>query len=333
MVELNNEILIEQENIVEAILFMMGESVGLDTLAIALESNKDVAFEACERLVYKYQTEYTDRGMKVIRINDRYQMVSNNKYFKNLVLVASNPQKPVITEAVLETLSIIAYKQPITKPEIEDIRGVKSDFACNRLLEYGLIEEKGRLDTPGRPIQFGTTEEFMLRFGLTTLDDLPNLSPIREEEIKNEVEKELTKTLGEPVFINDNDKNEDIKDTKKIPDNDINKDSIDDSTGKVDTDNNASNDDKTNDTKESINKNISIEDDKENNNLNSYINEDYKEDNINNNNTSNSKDEYTQINYNSKEITIDDDNNNDDFENPNIQMSSSNIEIEGEGAQ
>ena len=333
MVELNNEILIEQENIVEAILFMMGESVGLDTLAIALESNKDVAFEACERLVYKYQTEYTDRGMKVIRINDRYQMVSNNKYFKNLVLVASNPQKPVITEAVLETLSIIAYKQPITKPEIEDIRGVKSDFACNRLLEYGLIEEKGRLDTPGRPIQFGTTEEFMLRFGLTTLDDLPNLSPIREEEIKNEVEKELTKTLGEPVFINDNDKNEDIKDTKKIPDDDINTDSIDDSTGKVDTDNNVSNDDKTNDTKEPINRNISIEDDKENNNLNSYINEDYKEDNINNNNTSNSKDEYTQINYNSKEITIDDDNNNDDFENPNIQMSSSNIEIEGEGAQ
>ena len=333
MVELNNEILIEQENIVEAILFMMGESVGLDTLAIALESNKDVAFEACERLVYKYQTEYTDRGMKVIRINDRYQMVSNNKYFKNLVLVASNPQKPVITEAVLETLSIIAYKQPITKPEIEDIRGVKSDFACNRLLEYGLIEEKGRLDTPGRPIQFGTTEEFMLRFGLTTLDDLPNLSPIREEEIKNEVEKELTKTLGEPVFINDNDKNEDIKDTKKIPDDDINKDSIDDSTGKDDTDNNVLNDDKTNDTKEPINRNISIEDDKENNNFNSYINEDYKEDDINNNKTNNSKDEYTQINYNSKEITIDDDNNNDDFENPNIQMSSSNIEIEGEGAQ
>lgn len=196
--------LLEQENIIESILFMMGESVTVDTLATAIESTVDVAKEAAERLYEKYQNEYKDRGMKVIKLGSKYQMVSNNKYFKNLVLVASHPQKPVITESILETLSIIAYKQPITKPEIEHIRGVKSDYACNRLLEYGLIEEKGRQETAGRPILFGTTEEFMLRFGIESLDDLPILDATRFAELETEVEKELSESLGEPVVI-DND--------------------------------------------------------------------------------------------------------------------------------
>ena len=197
----SNYSLLEQENIIESILFMMGESVSVDTLATAIESTVDVAKEAAERLYTKYQNEYQDRGMKVIKLGSKYQMVSNSKYFKNLVLVASHPQKPVITESILETLSIIAYKQPISKPEIEHIRGVKSDYACNRLLEYGLIEEKGRLETAGRPILFGTTEEFMLRFGIESLDDLPILDATKFAEIESEVEKELTETLGEPVVI------------------------------------------------------------------------------------------------------------------------------------
>lgn len=197
----SNYTLLEQENIVESILFMMGESVSVDTLATAIESTVDVAKDAAERLYNKYQNEYQDRGMKVIKLGSKYQMVSNNKYFKNLVLVASHPQKPVITESILETLSIIAYKQPISKPEIEHIRGVKSDYACNRLLEYGLIEEKGRLETAGRPILFGTTEEFMLRFGIESLDELPILDATKFAEIENEVEKELSESLGEPVVI------------------------------------------------------------------------------------------------------------------------------------
>lgn len=193
---------IEQENIIESILFMMGESVSAETLAIAIEDTVDNAKIAADRLYLKYQNEYSERGMKVIKLENRYQMVSNNKYFKNLVLVASNPQKPVITESILETLSIIAYKQPISKPEIENIRGVKSDYAVNRLMEYGLIEEKGRLETPGRPIIFGTTEEFMLRFGIESLDDLPLLDATRFAEIEREAEVELTEQLGEPVFLN-----------------------------------------------------------------------------------------------------------------------------------
>lgn len=197
----SNYSLLEQENIIESILFMMGESVSVDTLATAIESTVDVAKEAADRLYNKYQNEYQDRGMKVIKLGSKYQMVSNNKYFKNLVLVASHPQKPVITESILETLSIIAYKQPITKPEIEHIRGVKSDYACNRLLEYGLIEEKGRQETAGRPILFGTTEEFMLRFGIESLDDLPILDATQFAELESEVEKELSESLGEPVVI------------------------------------------------------------------------------------------------------------------------------------
>lgn len=227
---------LEQENIIESILFMMGESVSLDTLATAIESNVDVAKNAAERLYNKYQNEYQDRGMKVIKLGTKYQMVSNNKYFKNLVLVASQPKKPVITESILETLSIIAYKQPISKPEIENIRGVKSDYACNRLLEYGLIEEKGRLETAGRPIIFGTTEEFMLRFGIESLDDLPALDPTRFAELETEVEKELTESLGEPVIIDkdkytenvvSNIKNSTLEtDTSDINDSEFNNDDV-----------------------------------------------------------------------------------------------------------
>ena len=217
--------LLEQENIIESILFMMGESVSVDTLATAIESSVDVAKDAAERLYNKYQNEYQDRGMKVIKLGNKYQMVSNNKYFKNLVLVASHPQKPVITEAILETLSIIAYKQPISKPEIEHIRGVKSDYACNRLLEYGLIEEKGRLDTAGKPILFGTTEEFMLRFGIESLDDLPILDATKFAEIESEVEKELSETLGEPVVIDKNKYAEEVtKNLKNINDTDTDTD-------------------------------------------------------------------------------------------------------------
>ncbi|MCQ2609494.1 MAG: SMC-Scp complex subunit ScpB, partial [Lachnospiraceae bacterium] len=219
----------EQEQIVEAILFMMGDSVTVDTLATALSKDHDIALAAVERLIQKYETDYKDRGMKVIRINHKYQMVANNKYFQNLVLVASKPQKPVLTDAVLETLSIIAYKQPITKPEIEDIRGVKSDFAVNRLIEYGLVEEKGRLEAPGRPIILGTTEEFLLRFGLESTDDLPILPPTREAEIQTEVEKELTETLGEPVHVDkedidakeENDADKDINENAEEKNDDV----------------------------------------------------------------------------------------------------------------
>ena len=105
--------------------------------------------------------------------------------------MASTPKKQVLTEVMLETLSIIAYKQPVTKLEIEKIRGVKSDHAVNRLIEYNLVYEVGRMDAPGRPALFATTEEFLRRFGVGSTDDLPTMNPEQAEEIKAEVEEEL----------------------------------------------------------------------------------------------------------------------------------------------
>lgn len=105
-------------------------------------------------------------------------------------MLQSKPRRYTLTDVLLETLSIVAYRQPVTKLEIEKIRGVKSDHAVNKLVEYGLIEEAGRLDAPGRPILFGTTEEFLRRFSLQSLEELPTLDQDQIEHFKEEAEDE-----------------------------------------------------------------------------------------------------------------------------------------------
>ena len=119
------------------------------------------------------------------------QMCTRARFYENLIRVASAPKKQVLTDVVLETLSIIAYKQPVTKMEIEKIRGVKSDHAVNRLVEYNLVYEAGRLDAPGRPALFATTEEFLRRFGIGSTEDLPEPDPEQIEEFKQDAENEL----------------------------------------------------------------------------------------------------------------------------------------------
>ena len=104
--------------------------------------------------------------------------------YEYLIRVAKQPKKYTLTDVLLETLSIIAYKQPVTKLEVEKIRGVKSDHAVNKLVEYNLVCEKGRLDAPGKPILFGTTEEFLRRFDIRSVDDLPSLNPEQVESFK-----------------------------------------------------------------------------------------------------------------------------------------------------
>ena len=104
-------------------------------------------------------------------------MCTKPEMYEALIRVAKQPRKQVLTDVLMETLSIIAYKQPITKSEIERIRGVKSDFAVNKLVEYELVQEVGRMDTPGRPLLFGTTEEFLRRFGVESADSLPMVNP------------------------------------------------------------------------------------------------------------------------------------------------------------
>ena len=180
----------EQEAVLEAVLFTMGRSVELSQLAAAIGQSRETAAKAMERLSRRYE-ESGACGMQILHLEDSYQMCTKSKYYENLIQVASAPKKQVLTEVMLETLSIIAYKQPVTKLEIEKIRGVKSDHAVNRLIEYNLVYEAGRLDAPGRPALFATTEEFLRRFGVGSTEDLPSMNPEQREEIKAAVEEEL----------------------------------------------------------------------------------------------------------------------------------------------
>ena len=180
----------EQEAVLEAVLFTMGRSVELSQLAAAIGQSRETAAKAMERLSRRYE-ESGACGMQILHLEDSYQMCTKSKYYENMIQVASAPKKQVLTEVMLETLSIIAYKQPVTKLEIEKIRGVKSDHAVNRLIEYNLVYEAGRLDAPGRPALFATTEEFLRRFGVGSTEDLPSMNPEQREEIKAEVEEEL----------------------------------------------------------------------------------------------------------------------------------------------
>ena len=184
------------EAIVEAVLFTMGNSVELRQLAAAIDQSERIARRVVESLQKRYQAE--NRGIQIIELDNSFQMSTKAKYYENLIRVAAAPKKHVLTEVVLETLSIIAYKQPVTKIEISKIRGVSSDHAVNRLVEYGLVYEVGRLDAPGRPALFATTEEFLRRFGVGSLVDLPSMNPEQEEEIAQEVEQELQMKLVLP---------------------------------------------------------------------------------------------------------------------------------------
>ena len=177
------------EAIVEAVLFTMGNSVELRQLATAIDQSEKIAEKVVQSLQKRYAAE--NRGMQIIELEKSYQMCTRSEYYENLIRVASAPKKQILTEVVLETLSIIAYKQPVTKTEISKIRGVSSDHAVNRLIEYGLVYEAGRMDAPGRPALFATTEEFLRRFGVGSMVDLPTINPEQEEEIKQEVEEEL----------------------------------------------------------------------------------------------------------------------------------------------
>lgn len=182
------------EAVVEAVLFAMGKSVEIRQLAAAIGGEESEAKAAALRLKRRYDGE--KRGIQVIELEDSFQMCTRAEYYENLIKVASVPQKHVLTDVVLETLSIIAYKQPVTKMEIEKIRGVKSDHAVNRLVEYNLVYEVGRMDAPGRPALFATTEEFLRRFGIGSAQNLPTPDPEAVAEIKLAVEEEL-KESGE----------------------------------------------------------------------------------------------------------------------------------------
>lgn len=176
------------QGVIEAILFTMGESVELERIAAAIEHDEETTRKLINGLIDQYAEE--GRGIRIIELDRSYQMCTKKEMYEYLIRIAKQPKRYVLTDVLLETLSIIAYKQPVTKLEIEKIRGVKSDHAVNKLVEYGLVEEVGRLDAPGRPLLFGTTEEFLRRFSVQSLDELPTLDPVRMEQFKEEAEDE-----------------------------------------------------------------------------------------------------------------------------------------------
>lgn len=175
--------------IIESILFTMGSSVALERIAKAMELDEEQVKNLLDELAEEYEKE--DRGMRIIELEGAYQMCTSQNTYEYLIRIAKQPKKHILTDVLLETLSIIAYKQPITKAEIEKIRGVSCDHAVSKLVEYNLVMELGRLDAPGRPMLFGTTEEFLRSFGIHSLEDLPEMNPVQVEEFKQEAEAEI----------------------------------------------------------------------------------------------------------------------------------------------
>lgn len=181
------------QGVIEAILFTMGESVELNRIASVIEHDEETTRKIIHSMMDEYDAE--NRGIQIIELDNAFQMCTKKVMYEYLIRIAKQPKRYVLTDVVLETLSIIAYKQPVTKLEIEKIRGVKTDHAVNKLVEYGLVEEVGRLDAPGRPLLFGTTEEFLRRFGVQSLDELPTLDSEQIEHFKEEAEDEAQLTL------------------------------------------------------------------------------------------------------------------------------------------
>ena len=174
---------------IEAILFTMGNSVELDKIAMAVGLDKENVRDIIQEMIQEYNSD--DRGIKIIELDNAFQLCTKKEYYENLIKVAKAPKKQVLSEALLETLSIIAYKQPVTRLEIEKIRGVSSEKAINRLMEFDLCKELGRLDEAGRPMLLGTTEEFLRVFGVQSIDELPVISEDLVEKFKDEAELEL----------------------------------------------------------------------------------------------------------------------------------------------
>ncbi|MBQ6093991.1 MAG: SMC-Scp complex subunit ScpB [Lachnospiraceae bacterium] len=179
----------EAEPVFEAILFAMGDSVEISKLADAVGMDVRATKKVLKKMEERYQK--SDRGIQLSWFENAVQLSTKPETYEYLIKIAKNPKKIVLTDTVIETLSIIAYKQPVTRLDVENIRGVNCDHAINKLLEYDLITELGRLDAPGRPILFGTTEQFLRTFGVKSLEDLPELSTVQMEEFKAQAEAEV----------------------------------------------------------------------------------------------------------------------------------------------
>lgn len=180
----------ELEHIIEAILFAAGEPVQTQRLAFAAECDTDEIDTAAKRLMDRLS--YERRGVRVVKLENAYQMCSSSEMSAYITKALETRKPPKLSASQLETLTIIAYYQPATKAYVEQIRGVDSSYSVGALLNKHLIEESGRLNVPGRPILYRTTPDFLRTFGLTSLDELPEIEKIQlgKRELPEEVQEE-----------------------------------------------------------------------------------------------------------------------------------------------
>ena len=201
------------KSIIEAILFAAGRQVTKNELILSLE----IPEEDIENIVSNMQEEYKkeDRGIELIRIDNSYQLCTKKDLYEYIYPVLDKRNKPNLSNAALETLSIIAYNPKITRAEIESIRGVAADACVYKLLEYGLIEEAGKLDLPGKPMAYKTTNEFLRMFGYSSLDELPELPRYKMDENQQIVIDDLVEK--EKIEKEDVDSKEDIDAKAEAP--------------------------------------------------------------------------------------------------------------------
>lgn len=183
------------QSIIESILFAAGRMVSIEEMELALEISKD----DIEKIIEKMQEEYKDakRGIELIKLNNGYQLCSKKENYDYIYQIIDKRNKPKLSNAALETLSIIAYNPKISRAEIEAIRGVSVDATIYKLLEYGLIEEAGKLDLPGKPMSYKTSDEFLKMFGYSSLDELPELPRYKMDENHQIVIEELEENIEE----------------------------------------------------------------------------------------------------------------------------------------
>ena len=183
----------EAEAAIVALLVTMGEAISAEAIGAVIGHDKATVIRLVHHLMDRYQNE--KRGIRIIELDGSFQMCTSPEMYDYVIKLTHQPKKQVLTDVMLETLAIVAYKQPVTKAEIEQMRGVSCSHAINKLLEYGLITEAGRLNAPGRPILLATTEEFLRTFGVQSVEGLPSVSPEEMETLKTEAEEEVQMTL------------------------------------------------------------------------------------------------------------------------------------------
>ena len=207
-----------EKSIIESILFAAGREVRINELMSALEVSSDEIINLVENMKLEYKKE--DRGLQIINVDGAYQLCTKKENYEYIYPVFDKRSKPNLSQAAMETLSIIAYNPKITRAEIESIRGVNSDGTIYKLLDYNLIEDAGKLDAPGRPTTYRTTNEFLKMFGLESLESLPKLPRYKLDEnqqiVIDDLIEEENKTMDVENIEAPMPAREDVQDNPKI---------------------------------------------------------------------------------------------------------------------